>query len=241
MAPTSYPRFKTRRYSRSPTIRRAEPIWWVTQYGDALQRAEFHNVPGFSPNYHVLLGTPVIAPMVTVTVTSASQGNLYRLSSGRVIGVLAAGFLDARISAQVRNHAANTLPIYLTDNVYESFDGTIDTCCVLRYHASQRPPAATAKTWIYAAYTEPGTFLGNIFSDVVPRSHEVAEWLNDPFVGAFAIGFLNLIPPAVLPGQEGACVINFEVGDPLEAGPTEFTQVTNGTVCHLQDEVFLPW
>ena len=27
----------------------------VTQYGDALQRGEFHNLPGFSPDYHVLL------------------------------------------------------------------------------------------------------------------------------------------------------------------------------------------
>jgi hypothetical protein len=213
----------------------------VTQYGDALQRAEFHNVPGFSPDYHVLLGTPTIAPAVTVTVTLASQGNLYRLKNGHLLGVLAAGFLDARINAQIHNYTSKMLPIFLTDNVFESFDGTINTCCILGYHNSQRPPATTAKTWIYAAYTEPGTFVDNIFSDVVALSHEVAEWLNDPFVGALAIGFLNIIPPAVLPGQGGACIINFEVGDPLEAGPTEFTQVTSGTTYHLQDEVFLPW
>jgi hypothetical protein len=175
----------------------------VTQYGDVLQRAEFHNVPGFSPGYHVLLGTPSISPLLTVTVTSTSQGNLHRLRSGRLIGVVATSFLDSRIGAQIRHYGANTLPIFLTDNVYESFDGTINTCCILGYHASQRPPAATAKTWIYAAYTEPGTFVGNIFSDVVALSHEVAEWLNDPFVGALAIGFLNFIPPAVLPGQDG--------------------------------------
>ena len=39
-----------------------------TQYGDALQRAEFWNLPGFSPNYHVLLGTPSIAATITITV-----------------------------------------------------------------------------------------------------------------------------------------------------------------------------
>jgi hypothetical protein len=72
-------------------------------------------------------------------------------------------------------------------------------------------------------------------------SHEVAEWLNDPFVGAFAFGFLNIVPPAILPGQSGACIINFETGDPLEAPPAVFTQVINGTTYHLQDEVFLPW
>jgi hypothetical protein len=86
--------------------------------------------------------------------------------------------------------------------------------------------------------------VDNFFDDVVALSHEVSEWLNDPFVGRLQLGFLNLIPPAVLPGQGGACIIDFETGDPLEDLPTgqaQFTQVTNGTTYHLQDEVFLPW
>jgi hypothetical protein len=74
--------------------------------------------------------------------------------------------------------------------------------------------------------------------DVVPLSHEVAEWLNDPFVGTFS--GLNFIPPAVLPGQGGACIINFETGDPIEAlSPSTFSKTINGTTYHLQDEVFL--
>jgi hypothetical protein len=73
--------------------------------------------------------------------------------------------------------------------------------------------------------------------DVVPLSHEVAEWLNDPFVGAFQ--GINWIPPAVLP--QGGCIANFETGDPLESAPFTFAKVTNSTTYHLQDEVFLPW
>jgi hypothetical protein len=213
----------------------------VTQYGDALQRGEFQHIPGFSPNYHVLLGTPTIAPTVTITVTSAAQGNLYRLRSGGLVGVVAEGFFDGQLNALTTQYTAKMLPIFLTDNVFEGFDGTINTCCILGYHNSQGPPATTAKTWIFAAYTEPGTFVNNVILDVQPLSHEVAEWLNDPFVGALALGFLNFIPPAILPGQGGACIINFETGDPLEAPPAVFTQVTNGTTYHLQDEVFLPW
>jgi hypothetical protein len=213
----------------------------VTQFGDALQRAQFWQLPGFSPNYHVLLGTPSVAPTVTITVTSASQGNLYRLRSGGLLGVVASNFFNAQITALVANYTANTLPIFLTDNVFEGSNGTINTCCVLGYHSSQQPPAATAKTWIYAAYTEPGTFVGDVILDVQPLSHEVSEWLNDPFVGAFAFGFLNVIPPAILPGTGGGCIVNFETGDPLESPPAVFTQVTNGTTYHLQDEVFLPW
>ena len=213
----------------------------VTQYGDALQRGQFWQLPGFSQNYHVLLGTPSIAPTITVTVSNSSQGNLYRLTSGTLVGVVASSYLDSQLGAQIPNYTANVLPIFLTDNVYEGSNGTIGTCCILGYHASQGPPAATAKTWIYGAYTEAGTFTGNRILDVQALSHEVAEWLNDPFVGALVFGFLNIVPPAILPGQNGACIINFETGDPLEAPPAVFTKVTNGTTYHLQDEVFLPW
>lgn len=215
----------------------------VTQFGDALQRAEFHDLSGFSNNYHVLLGTPMIAPTVTITVTSPQQGNLYRLRSGGLLGVVASSFLDPQINSMVKNFAANTLPIFLTDNVFESSDGTINTCCTLGYHNSQSGPIHTAKTWIYAANTEPNTFVGNVIEDIQPLSHEVSEWLNDPLVGDGFVGGINLIPPAVIPNAGGACIINFETGDPLEftLPAAQFTEVTNGTTYHLQDEVLLPW
>jgi len=216
----------------------------ITQYGDALQRAEFYNIPGFSQDYHVLLGTPIVMPTQTVTVTDPTQGNLYRLRSGALLGVVASGVLESQviIPTVLDPHTlSSTLPIFLTDNVFESFDGTINTCCVLGYHNSQRPPASSAKTWIYSAHTESGTFVNNVILDVQALSHEVAEWLNDPFVGRLRVGFVNLIPPAVLPNTGGACIINFETGDPLEAPPVSFTQTTNGTTYHLQDEVLLPW
>lgn len=211
----------------------------VTQFGDALQRGEFHNIPGFSADYHVLLGNPRVMPTVTIKVTSPAQGNAYRLRSGGLLGVVAAGFLESQVIGP--HFPANILPIFLTDNVFESADGTISTCCTLGYHNSEGPPANTAATWIYAAQTEPGTFVNNLILDVQPLSHEVSEWLNAPFVGALAIGFVNLIPPAVLPGAGGACIINFETGDPLEFPPRVFTQTIGGTTYHLQDEVFLPW
>src|SRR4029077_15648397 len=59
----------------------------VTQFGDALQRAEFWNLQGFSQNYPVLLGTPAIAPTITVVVP-AGMGNAYGLMGGGFLGVL---------------------------------------------------------------------------------------------------------------------------------------------------------
>jgi hypothetical protein len=208
----------------------------VTQYGDAIQRAEFWNLPGFSQaGYHVLLGAPTIAPTVSVTV-AVGNGTTY---GAGFLGVVKASFWDSLLNGLVSAYGPNVLPIFLTDNVYESDDGTINTCCTLGYHASEGPPIATAHTWIYAAYVRSGTFSGNVILDVQALSHETSEWMNDPFVGAFPVG-INLIPPAKLPGQ-GVCIINFETGDPLEAPPVVFTKVTNGTTYHLQDEVFLPW
>jgi hypothetical protein len=212
----------------------------ITQYGDALQRGQFWNLPGFSPNYHVLLGTPAIAPTITVTVPTG-KGNAFALSGGGFMGVLDTTYFSQLLTTLLPNYSANQLPIFTTDNVYLGANGLMQNCCILGFHASQGPPIATAKTWIYAAYAEVGTFagseLGLSFVDVVPLSHEVAEWLNDPFVGAFS--GINWIPPAVLQG--GGCIANFETGDPLEGGPFSFTKVTNSTTYHLQDEVFLPW
>jgi hypothetical protein len=222
----------------------------VTQYGDAIQRAEFWNLPGFSPNYHVLLGAPTVQPTVFVTVPATGcpadshnpNGFCGTTYAAGHLGVVNGSWFDNNvINTLFSAYAPNVLPVFVTDNVFEAGDGTVSTCCTLGYHNSEGPPATTAHTWIYAAYTEPGTFGGNVILDVQPLSHEVAEWMNDPFVGAFALGFINLIPPAVLPGQGGACIPNFETGDPLEAPPVVFTQVTNSTTYHLQDEAFLSW
>lgn len=216
----------------------------VTQYGDATQRGEFWNLPGFSRSgYHVLLGTPTVASTVTVTVPSKAAGQVFTLKNGKLIGVLDPGFFDPIIDNLVASYGPDQLPIFLTDNVFEGPGALLQNCCIGGYHASQGAPISTAQTWIYAVYTQPGTFKGDAFVDVVPLSHEVAEWLNDPFVGAFPPPGINLIPPAVLPGQGGNCIINFETGDPLEAllPATWFTETTNATVYHLQDEAFLSW
>jgi hypothetical protein len=212
-----------------------------TQYGDAIQRGEFWNLPGFSQaSYHVLLGTPTIAPTVTITVP-AGQGNVFTLRNGGHLGVLADSYFEGTVlTALLPSYTANMLPIFVTDNVFLSPAGQLAGCCILGFHNSQGPPISTAQTWIYTAYTEPGTFRGNVILDVQALSHEVAEWLNDPFVGAFPIG-INLVAPYVLPGQGGLCQINFETGDALEAPPISFTQTTNGTVYHLQDEAFITY
>ncbi len=220
-----------------------------TQYGDAIQRAEFWNYPGFSQTgYHVLLDQPTIAPTVTFTVPAtgcgadgaASCGTAALNRAGVLIGRLDVDYFNSLLTPLIQTYPASILPIFQTDNVF-LYEGIPSNCCVLGFHGSEGPPVATARTYIYHAYTESGTFTGgSTFLDIVPLSHEVAEWLNDPFVGTFSE--LNWVAPYVLPGQNGACQPNFETGDVLEALPNaNFAQTIGDITYHLQDEAFLPY
>src|SRR5579883_3179446 len=81
----------------------------ITQYGDALLRAQYWNLPGFSPDYHVLLGGPAITSTLTVIVP-ASGGTLYRLSGGNLIGVIEEPLFDALLGSLIQNFTAPVLP-----------------------------------------------------------------------------------------------------------------------------------
>ena len=78
-----------------------------------------------------------------------------------------------------------------------------------------------------------GVLTTDTFADTTALSHEIAEWLNDPFVGAFS--GINLIPPVSF---QGGCLTNFETGDPLE-NLDDPSFVVDGY--HLQDEAYLSW
>ncbi len=219
----------------------------VTQYGDAVQRAQFWNYPGFSKSdYHVLLAPPVVAPTVTAVVPATGCGATLTAScgtatlnvSGALVGRLDSGFFSSLINPLVRNYAANVLVIFQTDNVV-LYDGVLSNCCAIGFHKSDPAPIPTAHTWIFHSYAESNTFTGDAILDVQALSHEIAEWLNDPFVGTFSSA--NLVAPFRVPGQGNACQPNFETGDVLETPPIVFTKSVMGTTYHLQDEAFLPY
>ena len=88
-------------------------------------------------------------------------------------------------------------------------------------------------TYAYATYNDHGAaFRGFNISDVLSLSHEVAEFLNDPFVGILP----NKVPTWSANALNSVVCSNLlEVGDPLPV--VWFT--ANGY--HLQDEAFLPW
>jgi hypothetical protein len=102
------------------------------------------------------------------------------------------------------------------------------------------------QTFIYSAYTSPNTYSGfspttlptRGISDIHALSHEVAEWLDDPFVD-------NAVQPWLTPtAPQYGCTGVLETGDPvvgvwfgLSGNPDP---AANG-LWHPEDEVFANW
>jgi hypothetical protein len=201
----------------------------TTQYGDAIQRAEFWAVGG-SGSYHVLLGAPAVAPTATINVPQ-HQGSVATNSRGVTVGRINDSWLSAQLHNLLVSGAPDpgTLPVFLADNVvYYEQDPSV--CCGLGFHGASSSAGGNGKqkvlTWIFATWLTSGAFSQQGLADAAPLSHEVAEWMNDPFV-------VNATPPWSAPGY--GCQNLLETGDPLVA-----TTFPVGGY-HLQDEAFLSW
>jgi hypothetical protein len=76
--------------------------------------------------------------------------------------------------------------------------------------------------------------FGTGFRDTAIASHEVAEWMNDPFT-------INPTPPWGHVGQQSGCQNNLEVGDPLTGTEAPRIVMPNGFTYHLQELAFFSW
>ena len=165
---------------------------------------------------------------------------------------------------------STTFPIFLTDNVLLYIgEGNYTNCCVLGYHGSgaEMPNSHgtgsingqgqnKVQTYAYAAYTTPGTYSGYLtdytgvrttprktrgLADIHALSHEISEWLDDPFTN-------NAVTPWLTPtAPQYGCTKLLEVGDPVVgvwfplAGNTYATDSNSQVSWHPEDEVFAQW
>jgi hypothetical protein len=164
----------------------------------------------------------------------------------------------------------DTLPIILTDNVllYIGPNNYVN-CCILGYHgAGSAMPNSHGtgsvnghgkqgvQTYAYAAYTTPGTYSGyetdytgartsprptRGLADIHALSHELSEWLDDPFTN-------NAVQPwKVASAPQYGCTGVLEVGDPVVGlwyglpGNTTATDSNSHKMWHPEDEVFAQW
>jgi len=197
------------------------------QFGDVYMRAEFNKI---GSNYHVLLDNTAVLPKQTFAVPQ-SQGVAYQRVSGAVAGIVDSTWFSTLLQQLMGSLQidATTVPIFLTHNVL-LYDGhnNYTNCCTLGYHGAAMPIGHGAgqangqgnnpvQTFIYAAYTSPNTYTGfspvtsprRGLSDIHALSHEVGEWLDDPFVN-------NAVQPWQTPtAPQYGCTSLLEVGDPV--------------------------
>lgn len=189
-----------------------------TQYLDAFQRANFWTDVQTNSNYHVLLNL-VVLPEVSIAVPSSSGKT--GTEFGVHVGLVDINFFDAKWQAIISNNSTitpNSFPIALTYDTYLTSGGG---CCIGGYH-SAFGSASAPQTYAHFTYIDkPGAFS----QDVSALSHEVGEWMDDPFINNAGCGGL------------------LEVGDPLEgeANFGGFPYTLNGFTYNLQDLVFLKY
>ncbi|GCE21749.1 hypothetical protein [Dictyobacter kobayashii] len=214
--------------AKSPLFQFAQYESGYTQYGDAIQRAEFWTSVSKSLFYHVWLTPPVRYPTLSLNVP-ADQGQELHLRTGKVAAGVDINYLDAQLVAYMQNYHISTrvLPIFISYNTLGTDQGG---CCIGGYHNAIPNADNTAiQTYAYAEYGDTGllrTTNPNLFANTDALSHEIAEWYNDPFTN-------NIVPDWSVPSEpQYGCSNILEVGDPLVGVGFD----VNGY--HLQDEVF---
>jgi len=228
----------------------------VSQATDAFQRANFFQpLNGGNANvevntrYHVNL-SPVttLAPIVInipagngIAYPSAAFGGCPTGVNAIVDFAVYKPALFAAITTTLGAQGVNpgTFPMFVTHNVVECVAlaagvncGDVlnpnSACCIIGFHsASGQQTIGTADFDTSAIFISP-------IPDVLPMSHEVGEWMNDPFGN-------NPTPAWGHTGQVGGCQSNLEVGDPLT--PTQLPAITGptGFAYHLQELAFFSW
>ncbi len=221
----------------SPNFRQSSYRTGFTQFGDAVQRAEFFH--SMNSDWHTLLRPPEMLTPLTIYVPRGSA-TLYRIPSGKVFAVVDTAFFISHLNTiiQTENLDISALPIALTTNVLLAPGGKIQTCCVLGFHTAFDTgisgDSVQVQTFLWASWMDAGIFGGTL-ADVTPLSHEIQEWMNNPFG-------VNLVPAWTFPNGVGGCQDNLETGDPIAVFANSGSPVTiDGFTYHPQSHALLQW
>lgn len=189
-----------------------------TQYIDAFQKVNLWNIGGKSKAYHTLLAQPTVLAEQTITVP-ATQGGLVSAFGVSAIGANI-NWIDKKFQALITSLKipAQALPLFVTTQTYLLESPSTSQCCIGGYHSVN----STGQPYAHFTYIQK---LNAFSQDVSALSHEIGEWLDDPYTN-----------------NNSPCGI-FEVGDPLEADANygDYLYKLNGFTYHLQDLALLPY
>jgi hypothetical protein len=221
----------------SPDFEPASYGTGFTQFADAVQRAEFFGV--MDSHWHTLIASPrKLTPVQVEVPPGAAQ--LFETPTGTILALLDGNFFDSQLNTivQLENLKETELAIALTANVL-LFDPASGQCCVGGFHTAFETRAVGSthfvQTFAWASWMDPGIFIDPSVADVTAISHEISEWMNDPFVN-------NATPSWQFPDGSGNCQANLETGDPIEVlTPAGFPVQLDGFLYHPQNEALIEW
>lgn len=195
----------------------------TTQYTDAFQRANFNQASG---SYHVLLGGVTVQPVQTITISPANGSAAATQDGCTSWGRVDLNFFDNTARSLVSSLVVPSyvLPIFLVRNITFTLQGRD---YALGWHGSIGTTAGSP-TYIVASYFDFEIYDPNS-QDTHVLSHELAEWLDDPYGNNPTPGWI---------GPSG-CQFNLEVGDGFYQ--EAFVASMNGFNYHLSNLTFLSW
>jgi hypothetical protein len=198
-----------------------------TQYIDAFQRGTWwgKNVKT-NTKYHVLFKT-VVKPEQTINCTDAScQVDTFNFGGPNITAGLAdINYYDNLVQGFMTKLGAtpDIVPLFIWYDVYLTQGIGLNNCCIGGYHGNNGGPP-NSQTYTNAAYAD---VVGIFSQDVSAMSHELGEWMDNPFFGNNNVGC-----------QDNS---QLEVGDPLEgeANFGGFPYKLNGFTYNLQSLVWI--
>lgn len=213
-----------------------------TQYGDAFQRANFwDSVSTRSRNYHILLGQPTVSPVVTVNIPYGSF-DYYNDPITGAHPLVDDEILENLIGTALTtvNVSADTLPIMVW--------GRVSGPGVRGLHGIITGSSNSLQTFIGTLY-DPGFsyqfpgLSGLIDMDTYVLSHEILEWMNDPFGNNFTPGwdeFFTAPTPPIRCDSTAFLRDLLEVGDPVEVFvDSQITLPAPSYSYHVTEGVFI--
>ena len=217
-----------------------------TQYGDAVQRAQFYKTAKeAAKEWHTLLGRPQVATPMQIDVPAANGYVLHSQRTGKSLGIVDLDFIEKQLFEHLASTSAGTdkLVIAVTKDVefYSLGDATV--CCSVGTHGARLNASGTsAQAFAIGSYFDKGVVPH--YTDIQGISQQVAEWMNDPLHGYSP----NEFPGWLKPQSNTGCGGRGESTSYLMEQPTDYppesnsTQVTaNGRVYHLENMALLPW
>jgi len=214
----------------------------TTQYIDAFQRGNFWSEIDRN-NYHTLLNLQMLSPWVIdvpADLGLSLNPDIFQPAFGLCgpEGLVEIDFLRAAVVAELANRKdvnPGTFPMFMLYNAGMPVgDPTnLGNCCVGGFHSINPAGPITFQTFSPFDFDVSGLFL-TAFNSTAVASHEIAEWVNDPYI-------INRTPLWGHTGQVAGCQGNLEVGDPLSGTEAPRIVGKNGITYRLQELAFFSW